>query len=329
MIGDHMNPLLSIIIPCYNTGKYIEKCLESVLSQNYKDIEVIVVDDGSIDDTGDIVRVISKQDKRVRYVYKKNSGVSETRNRGLREATGDYVTFVDSDDTVEPQIYETLMSFLLKNSADISHCSYSRVNKQGVTNIGNTGKIYEMDIKDSVDKLLNGGLFTGSVCNKIYKKSIVENVYFDAKYKINEDVLFNFYAFLNSKKIIYIDKCYYNYQDSDTSSCISTDIIKKAEDCYYVSKEIYIKCLEVGYSDIGYQRVANSRINLYRSYKFYGNTNKKSLCRELREEIIDDYNNKKLFRTQRINGMLIKWFDFCYKPIYLLYNKVRKPNWDV
>lgn len=324
-----MNPLLSIIIPCYNTGKYIERCLKSVLSQNYKNIEVIVIDDGSVDNTSDIIRAISEQDKRLRYIYKNNSGVSDTRNRGLEVAKGDYITFVDSDDTVEPQIYEVLLAYLLDYSADIAHCSYSRIQGDEIKKIGNTGKVFEMNTKDSIDKLINGGLFTGSACNKIYKKSVINDVYFNTKYKINEDVLFNFYAFLNTKKIVYIDECYYNYQASDTSSCIGTDLIRKNEDCYNVSKEIYNQCLKYGYQDIAYQRVSNSRISLYRAYKFYGNKEQRLLCKGLRKSIIDDYDNKKLLGTQRINGMFIKWFSAFYRPLYTVYNKIRKQNWDV
>ena len=93
-----MNPLLSIIVPCYNTGKYIEKCLYSIINQNYQNIEVIVVDDGSIDDTREIVNSIIRLDNRIKYIYKENSGVSDTRNKGIMEASGEFVTFVDSDD---------------------------------------------------------------------------------------------------------------------------------------------------------------------------------------------------------------------------------------
>ncbi len=325
-----MEPLLSIIVPCYNTGKYLNKCINSILEQNYKNIEVIIVDDGSTDDTKNIVKKIINEDNRVKYFYKENSGVSDTRNYGLNKAEGEYITFVDSDDFVEPQIYDVLLSLILEYSADITHCSYSRVNRNEKRSIGGTGKIYEMNSKDSIDKLLNGGLFTGSACNKVYKRVILNNVFFNTKYKINEDVLFNFYAFLNSKKIVFIDECYYNYNYSDTSSCVGTKLIKKNEDCYNVSKEMYKKCLEAKYYDIGYQRVCNSRINLYRTYIFSKcKKTYKNECKKLRKMIVDDYNNNRLLGNQKVNGMFIKYLPIIYKPFYCVYNKIRKPNWDI
>lgn len=325
-----MNPLLSVIVPCYNTGKYLNKCINSVLEQNYNNIEVIVVDDGSTDDTKDIVKKLINKDNRVKYFYKDNSGVSDTRNYGLNKAQGEYITFVDSDDFVEPQIYDVLLSLLFEYSADISHCSYSRVNEKDKRNIGGTRKIYEMNSKDSIDKLLNGGLFAGGVWNKIYKRSILADVRFDIKYKINEDILFNFYAFLNSKKIVFIDECFYNYNSSDTSSCVVTNQIKKSKDCYDVSKEIYEKCNEIGYDDISYNRVCNSRIGLYRAYIFSGKKKKyKKEYKTLRSMIVDDYNNRRLSGNQKINGMFIKYLPIIYKPFYFIYNKIRKPNWDV
>lgn len=326
-----MNPLLSIIVPCYNTGKYIEKCLYSIINQNYQNIEVIVVDDGSIDDTREIVNSIIKSDNRIKYIYKENSGVSDTRNKGIMEASGEFITFVDSDDYVEQQIYEVLISLALKYSSDISHCSYSRVNMDGIrSEVGGTGKIYEMNSKDSIEKLLNGGLFAGGVWNKIYKKTILTDVLFDKKYSINEDILFNFYAFLKAEKIIFIDECFYNYLSSDTSSCNHTDIIVKHEQVYSISDEMYQKCIEVGFKDLGYKRVSNHRIILYRAYVFFG-TKEQQLHKgkELKNLIIEDYNNKKLVGNQKIDGIVLKYLPILYKPLYFVYDKIRKPNWDV
>lgn len=324
-----MESLLSIIVPCYNTGKYIKRCLNSILSQDYKNIEVIVVDDGSVDDTGSMVKTIASLDSRVKYIYKDNSGVSDTRNKGISYSRGEYLTFVDSDDTIEHDLYTSLISMLIDYDADIAHSSYSRVYENVKNNISGNGNIYVMNRKDSIDKLLNGGLFTGSVWNKVYKKEIVENIRFNEKYKINEDVLYNLYAFLNSKKIVYYDKCLYNYFTSETSSCVSTNTIKKSEDVYQVSLQMHKECAKNRLSDVSYNRVAGSRIGLYRAYKFFGNKNQKKLARELRKQIIDDYNSKLLLGTQKYNGMIIKYFYFLYKPFYCVYNRIRKPNWDI
>ena len=99
-----MKSLISVIVPCFNAEKYIERCLDSILKQTYRNIEVIVVDDGSTDDSAARIKEISKLDNRVKYVYQKNAGVSAARNRGLDEAKGDKITFVDSDDTISPEM---------------------------------------------------------------------------------------------------------------------------------------------------------------------------------------------------------------------------------
>ncbi|UOK56378.1 glycosyltransferase [Bacillus sp. OVS6] len=116
-------PAISIVVPIYNVEKYLHKCIDSILSQNFTDLEIVLVNDGSTDSCGRICDEYSIKDNRVKVIHKKNGGLSDARNTGIEISTGDFIGFVDSDDWVEPNMYETLYNLCISNSADISTCS--------------------------------------------------------------------------------------------------------------------------------------------------------------------------------------------------------------
>lgn len=113
---------ISIIIPVYNTGKYLNRCIDSIICQTYKDLDIIIVDDGSLSETADICDSIAEADSRIRVFHKQNEGVSVARNYGLSYAKGDYIGFVDSDDWIAPNMYERLLVQLTQNKVDIVYC---------------------------------------------------------------------------------------------------------------------------------------------------------------------------------------------------------------
>lgn len=119
--------LISIIIPIYNTDKYINRCLQSVIAQTYKKIEIILIDDGSTDKSFEICKKYSNQDSRIRLIHQNNRGSSATRNRGIKEATGKMITFIDSDDWINEKYIETLYYNMIYNKAQLSVCGYQRV----------------------------------------------------------------------------------------------------------------------------------------------------------------------------------------------------------
>ena len=119
--------LVSVIIPAYNIEDYIGRCLDSIISQTYKNLEIIVVDDGSRDYTGEILDNYAKKDRRIKVIHKENGGVSSARNKGIEAAEGDYIGFIDGDDLIEPGMYKTLVDLLEEENADIAHCGYQMV----------------------------------------------------------------------------------------------------------------------------------------------------------------------------------------------------------
>lgn len=261
------NIKISVIVPCYNIESYLPRCIESILAQTYKNLEVILISDGSTDGTDEVIREYAKKDSRIIPVFKQNSGVSDTRNRGLDMATGDYIGFVDGDDYIEPEMYETLLKNAIENDADISHCGYQMVFPSRVDYYYNTGKKVIQDNKKGIRDIIVGDYVEPSPCIKIYRKNIVNNLRMPPDIKINEDVIFNFYAFVNSQKSVYEDLPFYHYILRIGSAATSKINQNKLFDPVRVRKEIFeysLKNLDNEIQSVAYSSYLNSIINLYR-----------------------------------------------------------------
>lgn len=261
------NIKISVIVPCYNIESYLPRCIESILAQTYKNLEVILISDGSTDGTDEVIREYAKKDSRIIPIFKENSGVSDTRNRGLDIATGDYIGFVDGDDYIEPEMYETLLKNAIENNADISHCGYQMVFPSRVDYYYNTGKKVIQDNKKGIRDIIVGDYVEPSPCIKIYRKNIVNNLRMPPDIKINEDVIFNFYAFVNSQKSVYEDLPFYHYILRKGSAATSKIDQNKLFDPVRVRKEIFeysLKNLDNEIQSVVYSSYLNSIINLYR-----------------------------------------------------------------
>jgi len=210
------NCKVSVIIPAYNIEKYLPRCLDSVLAQTYGNIEVIVVNDGSKDETGRVIDEYSAKDSRVMAIHKENGGVSSARLAGIKAASGDYIGFVDGDDLIEPDMYERLLSNAVKHNADISHCGYKMVFPKGhIDYYYNTGKIVVQDNVTGLKDLLEGSFVEPGLWNKLYShkliKVFIESSVMDYSIKINEDLLMNYYLFKLAECSVYEDFCPYHY----------------------------------------------------------------------------------------------------------------------
>ena len=171
-----MEPLLSIIIPAFNIEQYISRALDSLINQSYKNIEVIVVNDGSTDSTGGIIDSYVKKDNRIKVIHKNNEGVSIARNTGIHLAKGDYIGFVDGDDTVDDDMFETLIKNAIDYNADISHCGYKMVFPSRTDYYYNTGDIVIQDNQEGLKDLLKADRVEPSLNNKIYKSSLFKDI---------------------------------------------------------------------------------------------------------------------------------------------------------
>lgn len=226
-----MEPLISVIIPMYNSEKFISRCLESVLLQDYKNIEIILIDDGSKDDTRIICARYEEQYSNIKYVYMDNSGVSVARNVGLRIANGEYIFFLDSDDYLENDLISFLYNNILENSSDLSICGYFN-EKEGKKKIANNSKeMRVLDRDEAIQMLFDNNEYRGFLWNKLFKKSILINfdINFNGNITICEDLLFVFNYIINCNKIIYNPLPKYNYVFNENSALNN----KKYDNKYY------------------------------------------------------------------------------------------------
>ena len=213
---------VSVIVAAYNIQDYIVKCLESIENQTYKNLEVIIVDDGSSDNTGKLADEFAENDNRFTVIHKENVGVSSARNRGIDIASGDFIGFVDGDDTIEVDMYEILVNNAIKYDADISHCGYKLIENNKETLMHGSGQVIIQDRKKGIVDLMDGSLIEPAIWNKIFRKEIVGDTRLDESLKINEDLYFNILLFNKSRKSIFEDKAKYNYIKRDNSATTSS-----------------------------------------------------------------------------------------------------------
>ncbi len=197
-----MKNLISVIIPIYNTSKHLPRCLDSVLAQTYTNLQIILVDDGSTDNSGTICDDYATKDSRIKVIHQENQGVSAARNAGLKVATGEYIGFVDSDDFIEPDMYIHLLNLLIQSCSDIAICAVV-----GEATLIKTDHPVVLVPSDAFYKLYSQ-LYTH---NKLFKKEIVKNLFFKTDIAICEDMVFCFQAFMQAKKIVYTPATKYHY----------------------------------------------------------------------------------------------------------------------
>lgn len=320
--------LISVIIPVYNVNKSeFSDCIDSILNQTYKKLEIIIVDDGSNIDVARNCDDFVKKDKRIKVFHKKNGGVSSARNYGISKSSGQYLSFIDSDDVLDKNMYNILLKNILKFDSDISCSGYYYVDLDGreYKKYGtNTKKKFNSN--DALSSFLNENSFGVSVWNKLFKKDTIKNLRFDETLKINEDRLFLYNAIINSKSIIYDDRCLYKYikrKNSTTTSKFNVsrfDVLKvnnvieehinsifrtnnKIIDLWKKNKSIYL-------------------IRLYRELILSKNSKKyKDNKIKIINELKNDYSNKLLKSLNKfdcIELFLIVRINFIY-PLFIFF----------
>ena len=205
-----MKQLVSIIIPIYNVEKYLEQCIKSLINQTYRNLEIILINDGSTDKSTKICEKYKNQDNRIVFINKKNGGAASAKNEGLKIAKGDYITFVDSDDFIEPDMIEYMVNTIKKYNSDIIQCSFTNLYKN--TERFKQDKIVEQKIssKDFLELFLkkwDSSLFW----NKLFKREVIENV-FVKEGRCIDDEFFTYKCVINSKSIVTSNKIVYNYR---------------------------------------------------------------------------------------------------------------------
>ncbi|WP_099330929.1 glycosyltransferase family 2 protein [Priestia aryabhattai] len=213
-------PAISIIVPIYNVEKYLHKCVDSILDQTFKDFELILVNDGSPDNCGEICNEYSRKDPRVKVIHKKNGGLSDARNAGIDIAEGDYIGFVDSDDWIEPDMYEILFNMCKTNNCEIGSCTYA-IYHQNKRIINESHPLTVHNNKQAMEAMLNDELYNEVVCTKLFKRSLFNGLRFTLGI-IHEDTAFTYKAIHKCEKICFIGVPKYNYIKRDDSIMANT-----------------------------------------------------------------------------------------------------------
>lgn len=204
---------ITVIVPIYNVEKYLEKCILSIINQTMKDLEIILINDGSTDKSNLICEKYKNIDERIKYISRENKGCGYTRNEGIRLAKSKYIAFVDPDDYLEIDVYEKLYKKIEEKGSDLCICGYKMIRENKIC-------FYSIDeeLAEKSDIYLKSVMYI-SVWNKLYKTKIIKNngIYFPENIKISEDVVFNFKYYLKLNKIAVVNENLYNYFVRDDS----------------------------------------------------------------------------------------------------------------
>ena len=320
---------ISVIVPVYNSQAYLPDCLDSILAQTYSDLQIILVDDGSSDESGTICDQYAAKDSRIKVIHQANQGVSAARNAGLACADGDAVTFVDADDTIDADMYEILAKLL--QDADVSICGYKKIYFDGShKEILGTGEKLVMDGMEASCCVLEGNHFTGSPWAKLYRKQLFADIRFYATLKINEDILMNVEVFQKCSRVAFWDVCKYNYFERTQSATRVTNRMKIKRDCVDAAQKMLTIFRGTELEDVCAGRLRYALIDLYREWLFYSPPSTKQERNSIHQHYLlaTKKCSSRNLRTS-INYRFMRHFPWFYVKVYRLYQKLHKQDNDI
>lgn len=215
-----MNNLVSVIVPVYNVENYLRRCLDSIVNQTHKNLQIILINDGSTDNSYNICKEYSEIDNRITLIDKKNGGLSSARNEGISKAVGEYLLFVDSDDWIELDLVDLVLNRASRTKSDIVLFGYFEVDENGKRHIKGVdyGKERSIDLEDALDLLIKDKLVSSHVWDKFYKRDLFDNINFPLG-KNYEDIFIMHNVFLQAKSFYFLNTPKYNYFQRDNSIC--------------------------------------------------------------------------------------------------------------
>lgn len=319
------NNLISIIVPVFNLENELPRCLDSILVQSCQSIEVIVVDDGSSDNSADVIRRYAKKDSRIKPVFQKNGGVTSARLHGISKASGQWIGFVDGDDEIEPEMYERLLRNAVTYHADISHCGYQMCFADGrIHYFHNTGLLAQQDKITALKELLSGSRIEPGLCNKLFHKTLFRSLLHGEAVpldiKINEDLLMNYRLFSAAEQTVFEDWCPYHYIVRSASASRAKLNPHKIYDPIKV-KEIIRQDSPVELHDAAQQAYINTCINTYHALLMEGEEYKDDL-RMVHELLVKEAGDFSLLgRKRELMANMITHMPVLYRPIYAVYSR--------
>ncbi len=318
-------PLISVIVPVYKVENYLDKCVESIVNQTYKNLEIILVDDGSPDNCPKMCDEWAKKDKRIKAIHKENGGLSDARNKGIDIANGDYITFIDSDDYVEDNYVDLLYNILIDAEADISMGKQFVRYSDKTFNTG-SGITYIVNPHDCFDKLLYGEDFDVSAWAKLYKRDLFRDIRYP-KGRLFEDSATTYKLIDKSKKIVLKSVPIYNYiirEDSITTNGFNEKkmelITSTQEMCDYIQN----KCpdLKKGCKRRLMYAYLSTLTQLVKC-KETNRTYKDLLMKYIKENRKEILNDKRIPKRDRFALYLTRFGFNAFKVGWMIYEKKR------
>lgn len=323
-----MNPIISVIIPVYNVEKYLYKCIDSVLGQTYKELEIILVDDGSTDNSGVICDEYEKKDDRIKVIHKKNGGLSDARNCGLDNAIGEYIAFLDSDDWVDIDLYKNLYYLIDKYDADIAVCNFERVysERDKLRKVEEKVEVYTNT--EAIEQIYYPTEKSTQMIiawNKLYKKYILKNMRFP-RGKIHEDEFLTPLLLYRAGKVVYTNKQLIYYRQVQGSIMNSNFSVKRLDYLYALENrnkflkeknlnELYLRGIELQVKNI---------INYYYLVKGSNIEDKTNILIKLKKDLIEirDKVGKELPDRVRLKIKIFNISPYLYRVLFSI--KIRK-----
>lgn len=298
--------MISVIIPVYNAERTLRRCLDSILNQLYRSLEIILIDDGSKDNSGRICDEYEEQDDRIIVIHQENKGVSLARNRGLDIAKGEYVGFVDSDDYIDPDYFKILLDYMGKSKVDICFSALEEVsNIAPTTFISNKNDLVSLIIGQKFGN--NAGPF-----NKLFKNSIIGSLKFDKDIFVGEDTLFNVEYAKKCRNGIFINKAMYHYDQRTSSSSYMSDPSKLFKYLTYAesrkkmlldTSSLSDKCREMLIHSYLY-----SILNCYYQSRYFHNKKEQRRMCHVMKEALQTYRHDNLSIRQQFTYWMMGYF---------------------
>lgn len=321
-----MEDKISVVIPVYKVEKYLDECLESVVNQTYKNLEIILVDDGSPDNCPKMCDEWARKDDRIKVIHKENGGLSDARNAGVKVSTGKYLSFIDSDDYVEKNLYEVAIEKLKDNNAQIF--VFGRSYLYGNNKESNSNKKIEliMNSEEALDKMNIFQYYDVAAWDKIYKRDLFENIEFP-KGKLCEDWYTTYKVIDKADKVVFNSTPLYVYRQR-SNSITHSNVAKINREPLYASKEVleFIKEKHPNIVQNAISKYVVSCIGVYNNYLYYT----KDTDKEKKEilEIVKNYykeaiSNKELAFSRKAQIILVCKFNLLYRFLIKLMRRIR------
>lgn len=316
---------ISIVVPVYNVEKYLHKCIKSILRQTYENLEIILVNDGSTDKSGEICDYYKIIDKRIKVIHKKNGGLSDARNVGIDISTSEYITFVDSDDYISKDMCEYLYNLISIYKADVSICGFYEAHEEKIIEPIYKERLLIMDSKDGIKEILKEKNFNTAAWAKLYKTSLFKDIRFPYG-KISEDLFTIYKIFDSSSKIIFGYEPKYYYMQSPNSIMRSSFNLKKLDTLEALNQiRIFIKYKYPDLEEVAINRYVRYNISYIKEMiecNYENNEITEKLIYNIKPYIRQYINSDYKF-TSKLFGIFISINYKCTKKLYKFVMKIK------